>query len=65
MEIMKWKDGSDVICQVCGEPVYEGQPVQATISHNPKKRHAEHFLCGGGTMTVIGGGEITVYGGKK
>ncbi len=68
-EIMKWKDGKDVICEKCLKPIYDNEPVKATITHNIKKRHASHFFCDGGTMTIIGSPEpgileITTLGKK-
>ncbi len=69
-EIMRWKDGCEVICDKCGKPIYTNEPVQATITHNVKKRHAEHYFCAGGTLTVIGSPkpkiiEITTFGNKR
>ncbi len=60
-DVMKWRDGSDVICEICHQPIYSDQPVVATITHNIKKRHAKHFLCDGGTITVIGNNQVTVF----
>lgn len=67
METRKWRDGADMICSICGEPILEGQPSNATISQSPKKRSCNHFFCDGGTMTLIGSPqpgitEITQYG---
>lgn len=62
MEVKKWRDGNDMICNECGEPIYETQPVVATISQMPKKRHCRHFLCSpNASITVIGNGEATVF----
>jgi hypothetical protein len=68
-EISKWRDGEDVICDICGKPIYNNEPVKATISHKKGKRHARHYFCDGGTMTIIGSPEpgiteIATYGGK-
>ena len=62
MEIMKWRDGSDMVCSECGEPIYTTQPVVATNTHVLKKRHCRHFLCSpNASITVIGNGQATVF----
>lgn len=45
MDILKWKDGKDVICSKCGKPVYTNQPVYITNTQAIKKRNAYHFIC--------------------
>ena len=61
MELRKWRDGTDMICSECGEPIYEPQPMVGTISQAPKKRHCRHFLCSpNASITVIGNGQATV-----
>jgi len=69
-EIEKWRDGTDMICSVCREPIYTNQPRYATISHSPKTRTASHYFCHGGTVTIIGSQEsgvmeVTQYGEKQ
>jgi len=60
MEIEKWRDGTDMICSICGESIFKNQPRYATISHSPKTRTASHYFCQGGTMTIIGSPESGV-----
>ena len=67
METEKWRDGTDMICSICGVPLWNDQPRYATSSHSPKKRTASHYFCQGGTMTLIGSPkpgvmEVTQYG---
>jgi len=59
-EAEKWRDGTDMICSVCHQPIYRDQPRYATISHSPKKRDCSHYFCQGGTMTVIGSPQVGV-----
>ena len=66
-EIEKWRDGTNMICSVCGQPILRQQPRYATISHSPKKRDCYHYFCQGGVITVIGSPqagltEISQYG---
>ncbi|MBA7705677.1 hypothetical protein ES703_114512 [subsurface metagenome] len=62
MDIRKWRDGTDMICSECGEPIYEPQPMVATNTQAPKKRHCRHFLCSpNASITVIGDGKATVF----
>lgn len=62
MEIMKWRDGSEKICEICDEPIYTTQPIVGTITQVPKKRHCRHFLClPNASITVIGNGQVTVF----
>jgi len=49
-----WRDGTPMVCSICGQPIFRNQPRYATISHSPKKRDAYHYFCQGGTITVIG-----------
>ena len=70
MTTVKWRDGADMICSICKEPICKGQPFNATISHSPHKRDCSHFFCKGGTMTIIGSPapgvmEVTQYGGRQ
>jgi hypothetical protein len=65
-----WRDGTPMICSVCGHPILRSQPRYATNSHSPKKRDAYHYFCAGGTLTLIGSPttgvmEISQYGGQK
>jgi len=67
MEIEKWRDGTDMICSICGKPIFTNQPRYATLSHSPKKRDAYHSACHGDIVTVIGSPEpgvieVTQYG---
>ena len=69
MKTEKWRDGTSMVCSKCGRLIFKGQPFNATISQLPKKRECSHFLCSGGTITVIGSPkpgviEATQYGGK-
>lgn len=43
----RWRDGTDMICSICEEPIFTGQPFNATISHLPQKRDCSHFFCNG------------------
>lgn len=62
MEKAKWRDGSDMICSECGEPIYTYQPLVATTTHVQKKRHCRHFMCSPtASITIIGNGEVTVF----
>ena len=60
METEKWRDGIDMICSICKEPIFKDQPRNATTSHSPQKRDCSHFFCKGGTMTIIGSPEPNV-----
>jgi hypothetical protein len=62
-----WRDGTPMVCSVCGQPILRSQPRYATNSHSPKKRDAYHYFCQGGTITLIGAPasgvmEISQYG---
>ena len=50
-----WRDGTPMICSICHQPIMRNQPRYATNSHSPQKRDAYHYLCGGGTITLIKG----------
>ena len=66
MEIRKWRDGSDMTCSECGEPIYTLQPMVTTITHALKKRHSRHFLCSPtASITVIGNGQAAVFKKEK
>ena len=66
MEIGKWRDGSDMTCSECGEPIYTTQPMVATNTQALKKRHSRHFLCSpNASITVIGNGQVTVVKKEK
>lgn len=65
-----WRDGTPMVCSVCGQPILRGQPRYSTNSHSPKKRDAYHYFCQGGTLTVIGSPtpgvmEISQYGQER
>ena len=68
--IEKWRDGTDMVCSICEQPIFTNQPRYATITQSPKKRNASHYTCRGGTVTVIGSpepgiAEVTQYGSKR
>jgi hypothetical protein len=66
MEISKWRDGKDMVCDVCGQPIYKQQPLVATSTQVLKKRHCRHFMCSpNASITIIGNGEMTVYKSKQ
>lgn len=66
MEVSKWRDGSDMICDVCHEPIYTTQPLRATTTHVAKKRHCRHFMCSpNASITIIGNGGTSVFKGGK
>ena len=56
------KDGREMRCSICGNPIVKGQPFQASISQKIGKRDCYHFVCAGGTITVIGQNEVSVFG---
>lgn len=58
-ETEKWRDGVDMVCSICTEPILRGQARYATTSHAIKKRSAQHFTCAGGKVWVIGPREIS------
>jgi len=55
-----WRDGTPMVCSICGQPILRSQPRYATISQSLKKRDASHYFCQGGTLTVIGTPELGV-----
>jgi len=62
-----WRDGTPMICSICGKPILRSQPHYATNSQSPKKRDAYHSFCAGDTLTIIGSPqagvtEISQYG---
>jgi hypothetical protein len=66
-EIEKWRDGTDMTCSVCGQPIYTDQARYRTASELPKKRKAQHYFCAGGVVTIMGSPEpgvteVTQYG---
>lgn len=68
--VEKWRDGTDMICSICGQPIYTNQPRYATSSQSPGKRTCSHYSCEGGTVTVIGSPEpgvmeVTQFGKDK
>jgi len=54
IEIEKWRDGTDMVCSICHNPILKSQPRYSTISHSPKKRDSYHYFCKGGTIIVVG-----------
>jgi hypothetical protein len=65
-----WRDGTPMMCSICGQPILRSQPRYATISQSPKKRDASHYFCQGGLMTIIGSPEpntteISQYSGRQ
>lgn len=55
LEIAKWRDGADMICEVCGQPIYRTQPMYSSTTQIAKKRHCWHFFCDpNSSMTIIG-----------
>jgi hypothetical protein len=62
-----WRDGTLMVCSICGQPILRTQPRYSTISQSPKKRDASHYFCQGGTLTIIGTSqtgvvEVSQYG---